>query len=704
LVRQGLYGQLTFERLFGHPAKIGTNPDSFGHPASLPQILKKQGMNTYVFMRPQRFEQELPAELFRWKGIDGSEVLAYHIQESYNMGGGDIQKRMERTLKEYENQPVNEFMVFYGVGDHGGGPTKENLKWIDAVIRNDSAPDMRYSSTENYFRDINILNELPVLDDDLQILARGCYTSESSIKKFNRYAEAALSVAEKISTIGSVCWDVIYPKFELTNAWLKVLFLQFHDSLAGTSLGEHSATASEGYGYALEVAHNETAMSLQKLEWQIPSEDANSLYWIVFNPHAWAVDGYTGNDCHSSWVQNSVVFDENGNVLPHQWTMPSSLNGRSRLLTKVTVPPMGYRQIRLTKREAPKSTDFVKAGEQTLENEFYLIRFFENGSIGVTNKETGKEIFDNAGEGCRAIVLKDTSDTWSHNVHSYKDEIGSFGNAGFKIIENGSQRATIRVSSSYGKSKLDIDWSIYAGSRNIEAKVTLDWHEHHKLLKFSFPVNVISPQVTYEIPYGNKERKISGEEEPGQRWISMNGTSNGAIYGLTVMNDAKYGYNVQGNDMRITIVRSTPFAHHDPVRFDNEQEYYWMDQGLQTMRMLLIPHKDTWRENNIIHIAEEFMSPLESTAQGIHGGTMPKSKSFLSVNNPNVVVTTVKKSESDDNVIIRCVELSGKAGNVEIDMSFLGTRWVGSIKPYEIKTLLVNKKNKKISEVNLLEK
>ncbi|NMB72446.1 MAG: hypothetical protein GYA22_09890, partial [Bacteroidales bacterium] len=232
LVRQGLYGQLTFERLLGRRSKVATNPDSFGHTGTLPQIIRGQGMDNYIFMRPGIHEKELPADLFWWEGIDGSRVMTYRIPISYN-DTGPVRKRIMDSLAQLKDQPFTSFMDYYGAGDHGGGATKENIRSINELKSEKDAPHVFYSTTENYFKEVrNISNlELPVVKDDLQHHAVGCYTAESEIKKGNRQSEAALITAEKISAIGSVAWDANYPAKDFTTAWQRVLFLQFHDSL-----------------------------------------------------------------------------------------------------------------------------------------------------------------------------------------------------------------------------------------------------------------------------------------------------------------------------------------------------------------------------------------------------------------------------------------------------------------------------------------
>ncbi len=704
MVRQGLYGQQTFQRLFGRKAAIAFNPDSFGHTSTLPQIISKQGMNHYMFMRPGPHEKTIPSDLFWWQGVDGTKVLTYRIQQSYNdstLNG----ERMKKVVETAGGQPMKNFMYFFGAGDHGGGATKENMKSIEKIKAESGAPALIYSTPERYFKQFEAdknLN-LPVVNDDLQHHAVGCYTAESMIKKSNRQSEAALVTAEKIAAIGAAVWGFSYPKKELTTAWQRVLFLQFHDSLAGTSLSDHSQDAAEGYGFALDTAHQATYMAVQKLEWQIASEDPESQYLVAFNPHAWEVNGNIEYDFNwGTMHKESRVEDEKGNTLPHQWTAGSSETGsRKKIIINAPVPAMGYRQIRLYDGESGFKVKEIKAEENRLENEYFKLSFASNGSLSIYDKENNKEVFAGGQTGCKAVVIDDPSDTWSHDIKTFSKEIGAFGRADIKILENGPVRATIRINTSYGASNLTIDWSLYAGSRNIEAKVTLDWHEQLKMLKFSFPVDVEMPTATYETPYGHIVRATNGDEDPGQRWIDLTGKSNGNSYGLTVINDAKYGYNVLNNDMRISVVRSAPFAHHNPRVLDMSAQHLWMDQGIQTFRMLLVPHKETWKDGNIVRIAEEFIAPTISIYQGIHGGKLPKSGSFLSSDKPNIVVSAVKPAEDNNDIIIRCVETSGVKTDAKLDLAFAGTQWNGSFNPFEIKTLRLNKG--KIREVNLLE-
>lgn len=702
MVRQGLYGQLTLERTVGKRATVATNPDSFGHAGTLPQIISKQGMNSYTFMRPGPHEKDIPSDLFWWEAPDGSKVLTYRIQDSYN-DGADISRRLNSIMKKAPTQPMNHFLAYYGVGDHGGGPTKANIKSINEIRKDKSAPVVNYGRVDQYFdwaRKSNL--DLPTIKDDLQHHAVGCYTADWAIKKGNRLSEEALVTAEKICAMG-VNWGAKYPKQKFTDSWKKLLFLQFHDSMAGSSLASHTQDAVEGYGHIQDQAHEAAAIAIQKLEWQIPSEDPESEYLVVFNSNAWEVTTNIKYDL--GWFGDmtaTIVTDDRGKELQHQWVLGESQCGNRRgLVVTVTIPPMGYRQIRIKKGTPEKLANPIKVDERYIENEYYKLRINYDGTVTIFDKELGIDIFG-GNKGCRAIIIDDKSDAWSHDIQKFDQEIGQFKKAYCKVLEEGPMRGVVRVISYWGDSNLQIDWSLTAGSREIGAECRLDWHEQLKMLKFSFPVDLANYKSTYEVPYGIINKKEDGWENPGQRWIDLSGSKNGKSFGLTVFNDAKYGYDFTENDMRITIARSAVYAHHNPKKLDLTNEYYWMDQGIQTFRMMLLPHMGDWKNANSPHKAEEFLSRPLVVYQGIHPGKLAKSASYLRVDVDNIIVTSIKHSEKGKDLIFRCVETLGKSGAACLQFAN-GKSWMGNFKPFEIKTLRCNLERDRFDEVNLLE-
>ena len=722
LMRQGLYGQQIFQQLVGRRAQVGSNPDSFGHPGTLPQILKLQGMHGYMFMRPGAHEKTLPADVFWWQGADGTRLLTYRIPGSYGITR-DVQNHMLDFVTKLQ-EPTKDMMLFYGAGDHGGGPAKETIQSILEVQKQPGAPKILFSIPDRYFDDLLKTDAaahghaplqtptFPVVDDDLQHHSVGCYTAVSSIKKDNRTAEAALVTGEKMAALANVLVGFPYPKADFATSWRKVLLMQFHDSMAGTALPEAYTVAHHAYGFAQEVANQAIYKAAAKIAWQVPTTDPASEYLVVFNPHAWAAKLNVQYDL--SWGLNNVgatqsnsrLEDEQGNAIPHQWTAGQTVAGNRRgLVFQAPVPAFGYRQFRVRKVEpfaAPEST--VQATEKGLENEHLRVTFADDGTISMYDKDAGAEVFRGGAGGARAVVIDDPSDTWSHGVVSYTKEIGTFGSAGFRVVENGPVRAAVRVRTGYGASYMTTDWMLCAGARTLEARVSLDWHERQKILKFSFPVDVESPVPTYEIAYGFKVRQANGAEDPGQRWIDLSGDRNGKAYGLTVLNDAKYGYSVQDNDLRVSVVRGAAYAQHRPRQLDPNGEYIWQDQGIQTFRMVLVPHTGAWQDAGIVRMAEELTAPVPVLYQGIHKGTRRQVASFLSVDVPDVVVSDVKQAEDGNDLIIRCYETAGRATKASLDLGLVHRHWTGEFHPLEIKTLRVPLAAAgNIREVNALE-
>ncbi|MDR3678013.1 MAG: alpha-mannosidase, partial [Acidobacteriota bacterium] len=375
LVRQGLYGQQVFQRLFGRRVETAYNPDAFGHPGTLPQILKLQGMTSFVFMRPLRNEKSLPGPLFWWQSPDGTRVLAYRIPIAYLTWSESISSRLRQIMADYPG-PMKDLMAFYGVGDHGGGPTTKDVGSIHYLLKQPGAPAVLFSTPTRYFSEVGKLPKLPIVADELQHVAVGCYTAEWEIKKDNRTVEAALATGEKMAELASLLAGANYPAADFTESWKKVLLMQFHDSLAGTALPEHYDVARAAYGYALEVADQAINRAAQAIAWQIPATDPNSEYLVVFNPHAWNANLNVEYDlgfefADQAQTQVSLLEDERGNSIPHQWTQASTITDhRVKLVFTAPVPAFGYRQFRLRKVQAgapPAST--VHASEKDLENE-----------------------------------------------------------------------------------------------------------------------------------------------------------------------------------------------------------------------------------------------------------------------------------------------------------------------------------------------
>jgi alpha-mannosidase len=312
----------------------------------------------------------------------------------------------------------------------------------------------------------------------------------------------------------------------------------------------------------------------------------------------------------------------------------------------------------------------------------------------------------------RAVVVADTSDTWSHRKLAFLDEIDAFQATSVELIETGPVRGIIRVNSEYGSSRLTEDYVVAAGATSVEVRVILDWREHAKLLKLRYAARVEEPAATYEIPYGVIARPANGEEEPGQRWVDVSGVvaaatpDGGRRAGLAVLNDAKYGFDVAGGEIGVTAVRSPIYAHHEPALPREGVRYQFQDQGQLRFTLALVPHLGDWTSADLTRRAAELNQRPTVLFESFHPGSLPPTRSFASVEPGHVIVGAIKLAEDADEVVIRVAETTGRRGNATVRLH-AWNRDVGpfEIGPFEIRTFRVPRDQAAPTvETNLLER
>ncbi|SEN96357.1 alpha-mannosidase [Paenibacillus sp. OV219] len=721
--RHGLYGQRYFQEKFGVMAKVGYNVDSFGHNGMLPQLLKKSGMDYYVFMRPEKHEKELDQNLFWWESEDGSRVLTFRLSDNYSTSWGTPFEDKVLNHGLMADADGHAHMTFYGVGNHGGGPTIGNLEVIQGLQEKFGKDRLVISTPNHYFAEIESTQpELPVLKDELQMHAVGCYSTHSESKENNRRAEHRLLNAEKFSSTANVLLGLKYPNEQLKVAWENVLFNQFHDIMGGCSIREAFQDARESYGEALHIAAKALNAATQRISWSIDtmkpevrtlSKDKNWMSWeqgdlgtpfVVFNPLSWEVEV----PVHAN-RKMSAVSDELGNPVPMQTVRASRTNGQDNwdTLFIARVPAMGYRVYwcYLTNESLSGSVDNpVIAEGHVLENEFLRVEFNANsGTIKrLVDKRTNTEVLD--GPGAVPVVIDEYhSDTWGHGLHSYRELIGYFSDAEVKVLERGPLRGIIRVTSRYNGSTLRQDFTLHHHAAEVQVNVQLDWREKHKMLKLSFPVAVEQPESVSEIPYGFIRRETSGKEVPGQQWFDVYGQARGTgeLRGLAILNTGKYAYDVMGSEARLTVVRSPIFADHYGER-DDQVEY--MDQGIQQFSYALVPHSGSWQESGIVRKGYELNVQPIGVWETYHEGPLSQLMEGIQIASVQVVATVFKQAEDGDGWILRCYETSGSSVETEIVVPLLNRSWHASFGKCEIKTFFIPSNSAHpVQEVNLIE-
>ncbi len=700
-VRHALYSQRYFFKKFGIIAKVGYNVDSFGHNQSIPQLLKKSGMDYYIFMRPGEHEKHLESNIFLWQSPDGSAVPAFRIPFAYCCDFGSKKELKQHIINvcTVSDSTIDSTMCFYGVGNHGGGPTKTNLKFIDE-LKNEEAEkgiEIIYGDPYDFFKQLEKDNTiLKTLNNDLQHHASGCYAAVSRIKETNRFSENRLIAAEKYSIMATLLTGKNYPSEKLKTAWQNTLFNQFHDSLGGCSIKPVYTDAEEFAGEALSIAAKTENSALQCLSWSIDTSDGEYLPIVVFNSLTWSVKAQIRVN-----KRLSRITDENGLQISCQNIRSESQScfGREDTLFQVNLPPLGWRVYRGYNDSAVYKNN-VHTDGIILENNYLCIKFERHtGYIeSIYNKKEQRELL--SGMGSIPVVIDEYDhDTWSHAKNFFNRKVAQFSDAIITITENGPVRATVKVVNRYNLSTLTQYFSLSEESDKLEVKADIDWHEKHKMLKLAYPVNIINPRAFYEIPYAYIERPCDGEEECGLRWIAVKNDE----YGMALLNNNKYSFSIEDSTLNLTVIRSPIYGDHGNTRSD---ESPFTDQGTHQFAYTLMPlNKDT-TFGCIIRAADELNTPPSHIVENNHNGILPQYYTGAFCGADNIIISVLKQAEDGDKengggTVIRIYETDGKSTDCSLSIPLLDTVIKTSFIPYEIKTLYIGKY--KCSEVLMTE-
>jgi len=711
-VRQALYSQHWLAEHLGVIATVGCNVDPFGHNATLPQLLRKSRLDSYAFLRPQSHERDLPGQRFWWESADGSRVLAYRIPHEYCSPGGEISGHVSKALAQLPvtTEPL---MVLYGVGNHGGGPTIENIESIKQLATRDMLPDLFPSTMRQFFDEARTGNDIPVHRNELQPHAIGCYAAHSQVKRQLRLAEQALLAAEKWSTIATITAGTPVATTELAHAWKQVLFNQFHDIAAGTAIEPAYEDARDQLGEAKAIAARLANRSIQSIARQIDiPPEAAMVPVAVFNPHTWPVTATVELELgYPAPLRANITLTEGlgGRRLEMQEVRSAATtNGRRRVAFRAELPPLGYRLYTLRPGDGTYHLGHPHDADTTLDNG--RLRAEIDPATGWLTSLTvadGPNLLAEPGHVGHAQVIDDDTDTWSHGVRSLWNTVDTFTVRSVRRLADGPVRQVVRVESAYNRSTLVEEFVLDAGADAVEVRVTIDWHEQLKALKLCFPFAVSDAKATHEIPYGHLERAQNREEVPSHAWVDVSGADGG----VAVLNDGKYSFAVDESEpgrpvLAMTCVRSPVYAWHDPHLLRDDGTYEYLDQGIQRFRYRLQPHEGDWSDAGVVRRAAELNQPVTPLIESFHRGPLPEQQSYLTVEGPEadqVVFSVLKMAEDDSGAaVLRGYETSGRPAEVSFDL--LGRQCETSFGPGEIKTLLIPAAaDDPTTEVDLLE-
>lgn len=658
-MRHTLISQRYFKEKFGVTATTGYNVDSFGHNAGIPKILRAGGMENYVFMRPSLTEQGRTESVFWWESDDGSRVAAFRIPIRYNLNATSVHQ-LEQIIDK-ANAENQDMMAFYGVGNHGGGPTIRMLHSFNEMDRK----ELRYETVGAYFDKVRN-DDLPTIQGELQHHARGCYSAESSIKKGNRKCEENLIAAERLCLMANRLTGAKYPAKKLKKAWKNVLFNQFHDIMGGCCVKTAYQDASYLHGEAMSITEQEINVAMQNIAWHIDTLQGEILpsykydlhnkgqwaIWehevlgtpvVVFNIHPWPV-----RQTVQVYAYASKMTDDKGKEIPFQLVRGEHTDGADKMNSAfiAEVPAMGYRVYRLfTEKEGTESFQSeLQAAETTLENSLiYLELDKTTGDIcKLVDKKNGNTLID---QPCKAILLDETAcDTWAHDKKYLGEKCGEFTASKFELTELGPVRASIRVTAAYENSTIQRTYTVTAGSDQVQVSARIEFREKHKTLKFTFPM--AEETVTAQIPFGTVTRQGYTGEESCQKWFASGN--------LCVANDCKYGYDTCDGQMRLTVLRSAIYADHFAQR---DEHNVHMEQGIHEFTYSLYPAcGNSGNERK----AAQLNFGLRRVMGSFHKGSLPENQGCVSCDCENVMISAIKQGEDGNGTVLRLYELEGK--------------------------------------------
>jgi alpha-mannosidase len=635
LVRQIVHGKRFFMDEFGRETTDLWLPDVFGYSAALPQILHAAGVTSFVTQKMSWSEtNRFPHSTFWWEGIDGTRTLA-HFPPADTYNGDMSVLEVLKGDRQFAQHAVSRRSLYpFGYGDGGGGPTRAMLESARRMQDLDGVPRVETDTVASFWDAVRAeAAELPVWVGELYLeYHRGTYTTNGPIKRANRKNEHALRAAElwSVTAADARDWDR-YPDRTLDEAWKLLLLNQFHDIIPGSSIHWVNEESIRDHAHVAEVAGELVATAQRAIAEQVDTTDMTRPL-VVFND--------------ASRDRRELV--------------EIRTNGEQELVP-VTVPACGYATIDLD--AARESLAPVSVSERGFENELLRVVWDDAGLLtSVYDKEHDREVVA-PGAAANLFQVHDDHprefDAWNVDIDYLDHRVDLTDLTSIEIVERGPLRAAVRFVRHFGGSTITQTVRLPAGARRIDFDTEVDWHERHKFLKVAFPVDVRAARATYEIQYGHVERPthvntswdVARFEVCAQRWADLSEPG----YGVALLNDCKYGYDIHGNVLRLSLLRSPGWP--DPES----------DQGSHRFSYALFPHAGDLREAGVVAEAEAFNLPLAAMpASPAQSGARPARASIARADRPNVTVEAVKKADVEDALVVRVTEAWGTRGRVRI--------------------------------------
>jgi len=640
LVRQFIHGKNFFKDEFDFDVKNLWIPDVFGYSASIPQIMKRAGVD-YFLTQKMSWSQfnKFPHTTFNWRGIDGSSVLTHFPPESNYNSLLDPKSMVKAEANFQEKEVLDEMMVLFGIGDGGGGPKEE---MIERGLRQqdlEGAPKIKFDRADAFFERIaEHADEMPTWSGELYLeLHRGTLTTQSRTKRGNRLLELALRQTEYLLACGELS---DYPRQELDGIWKSLLLNQFHDIIPGSSIHKVYEVAEREYAEGLAACariQEESAARLFK-------SDENSLVLV--------------NTLNIPFTQSVI--------LPEGWTgvaggtVQTEADGTVSAL--VQLPAQGM----LTLTRSDDAAPAVEVAELVLENELIRYEFAENGElVKAFDKAAGKEALASSGNVITLYEDRPNSwDAWDIDIFYEEQALETAQASGHTSLGKGDVRQGIRFELKIGQSTLTQKVYLDANSKRLDFVTEVDWQECHRMLRVAFPTAIRADQGTFDIQYGyarrNTHRNLSWDmarfEVAAHKYADLSDND----YGVALLNDCKYGYKVLENVIDLNLLRS-------PTNPDPDA-----DRGHHEFTYSLLPHAgDLIRSDVQTEAIQLNQPPALFAGRKQLGAGVP-----VEVEGAGVALEVLKKAEKEECLVLRLVERRGCETTATVKLSDSGARLV----------------------------
>lgn len=654
LVRQFLLGKEAIERDLGQRTTVLWMPDVFGYSAALPQLMQRSGISSFMTTKLSwNQSNHFPYDTFRWRGIDGTEVLAHFGttpapgERNFTYIGQLTPFDVKGTWDHYQQKALNDELLFsFGWGDGGGGPTRDMLETARVLTNLPGMPHVQMGKVEEYFERLaQRVSEktLPVWDGELYLeLHRGTYTSQGFIKRANRKAEVLYHDAEALSALADLMTGAAaYPQAELRQGWEHLLRNQFHDILPGSSIHAVYEDCRKDYAWIFSLGEEAITRARERLCARIPTPGPAL---VVFNTLGQQRDDIATLAPGDAFT-GKAILGLHGEALPIQWVEE---DGKALLLVDIpAAPALGYRVYPVVNAQvtaAPVTNPLVITPEK-LENAFYRLTLNAQGQVtSIFDKTNAREVLAPGTRGNVLQVFEDkplNSDAWDIDPY-YEEKQQEITELLEGVVEEaGPVRGSLRLRWRFGKSLITQRLSLYTHHPRIDFRTEVSWQERQTLLKVAFPIKVRATRATYDIQFGNLERPTHRNtswdaarfEVPAHKWVDLSEGN----YGVALLNDCKYGHDVHDHVLRLTLIKSA--VDPDPEA----------DLGEHRFTYSLLPHAGDWRNSAVIPQGYALNIPLHATViPQAQPGDLPPAMALATLDTDHVILETLKKAEYED--------------------------------------------------------